>query len=191
MYSEQITIARAVITAIHLKVEDSKIQTRIIASGAMSPELAQQIGARSLIYAENGTPKGGYTAAKLDTGCAAFRAVFEADPALKQSFELLSGDSTDSYVVTREADGALKLKFRLNYHGDPHQAIAFVQMVGNAECSLKITPLQTEIPANAKDEDDEDEEEQNDLFIDDADPVIASQDAVRQRLINHTSKRAQ
>ena len=84
--------------------------------------------------------------------------MFEADPSLKQSFELISGDSTDRYVVERGAEGVLRLKLRLNYHGDPHEVLAYVGVVGSGESMLKIVPLQTTIDnAKASKEDDKEE----------------------------------
>jgi hypothetical protein len=158
MYSNEIEIPKAVITAIHHKVEDDKVQTRITVTGTLLPDLAERLGARDLIFAENGTPKGGFSSLALDTGCAAFRAIFEADPALKQSFELTSGDSTDQYTVTRLAECVMQLKLRLNYHGDPHRAVAYVMAIGNGDSRLRIVPLQTEIPAKDEPEEENDQE---------------------------------
>lgn len=159
MYSSEVEIPNAVITAIHYKIEDDKIQTRISVTGTLLPDLAEHFGARNLIFADNGTPKGGFLALSLDTGCAAFRAIFEADPALKQSFELSSGDSTDQYTVKRLAEGVMQLRLRLNYHGEPHQVLAYAAAIGNGKSRLRIIPLQTEMPATAEaDHEDEDQE---------------------------------
>ncbi len=158
MFSKPIEIWDAVITAIHHKVEDGAVQSRILVTGTLNPDLADELGTRTLVFASNGTPKGGFSKLELDTGCAAFRAVFEADPSLKQSFELISGDSTDRYIVERGAEGVLRLKLRLNYHGDPHEVLAYVGVVGSGESMLKIVPLQTTIDnAKASKEDDKEE----------------------------------
>jgi hypothetical protein len=125
MYSNEIEIPKAVITAIHHKVEDDKVQTRITVTGTLLPDLAERLGARDLIFAENGTPKGGFSSLALDTGCAAFRAI---------------------------------LKLRLNYHGDPHRAVAYVMAIGNGDSRLRIVPLQTEIPAKDEPEEENDQE---------------------------------
>lgn len=173
MYSTEVEISDAVITAIHHKIADDKVQTRITVTGMLLPDLAERLSARDLIFAGNGTPKGGFSSLSLDTGCAAFRAVFEADPALRQSFELTSGDSTDQYTVARLAEGVMQLKLRLNYHGDPHQALAYVMAIGSGQSKLRIVPLQTEMPAKV--DEPEEEEDQERLF----DPEVTH---VRQKL---------
>ncbi len=189
MYSEQIVLRDAVIDSIHCKTEDGKVQSRIQVHGSLTQEVADVLGAKSLLFAHNGTPKEGFSSLALNTGCAAFRALFEADPALKQSFELVSGDSTDRYIVERLEDGILKVKLRLNYHGDPHAALAYIVAIGNAESKLKIVPLQATMDgedraktnAEYADEDDADE-------ADEESPIIAeakvAREAVRQRLIS-------
>jgi hypothetical protein len=182
MYSEPITLRDAVITAIHLKTEDGKVQSRIQVHGSLNQEVADILGAKSLLFAINGTPKEGYSVMRLNTGCASFRATFEADPALKQAFELASGDSTDRYIVERQAEGVLKLKLRLNYHGDPHQALAYITAVGNSESLLRIVPLQTELDED--EDEDEDRPKRNDEYLSEK-PVVVPAEAVRQSLIGH------
>ena len=79
MFSKPIEIWDAVITAIHHNVEDGAVQSRILVTGTLNPDLADELGTKTLVFASNGTPKGGFSKLELDTGCAAFRAVFEAD----------------------------------------------------------------------------------------------------------------
>ena len=188
MYSEPITLRDAVIDSIHLKTEDGKVQSRIQVHGSLNQEVADILGAKSLLFATNGTPKEGYSVIQLKTGCAAHRATFQADEALKQSFEILSGDSSDRYIVERQAEGLLMLKLRLNYHGDPHQALAYVMAVGNSESLLKIVPLQSEMAVDEEDEKGEDEVEErpkkNDEYLSDELP-FAPVETVRQELIGH------
>jgi hypothetical protein len=43
MYSNEIEIPKAVITAIHHKVEDDKVQTRITVTGTLLPDLAERL----------------------------------------------------------------------------------------------------------------------------------------------------
>ena len=173
MFAKEILMGGTVISSIHHKIQDDKMQTRISCSGTLNPILAAKLGAQDLVFAKNGTPKGGFSSLALDTGCAAFRALFQPDAALKHSFELVSGDSTDRYVIKRQEGGVLKLELRLNYHGNPHEAIAYALAVGGAEAELKIVPLQSEIDTtksgdeqgdeDTEDGDDEDDS-QDDLF---------------------------
>jgi hypothetical protein len=146
MFSEPIEIWDATIAAINHKVTDGVMASRILVSGTLNPALAKELEIKTLVFLPNDAPKDGFTKLELSTGCQAFRAVFEADPALKQSFEI-NGDSTNNYVVERQAEGVLRLKLRLNYHGDPHQALAFVLAVGSGASMLKIVPLQRELDA--------------------------------------------
>jgi hypothetical protein len=181
MFSEQVTFRDAVIDSIHCKTQDGKVQSRILAHVSLSQEAAEVLGVKSLVFAENGTPKEGFHSLALDTGCAAFRALFE-HPELKQSFEIATGDSTDSYVVQRMEEGRLKLKLRLNYHGDPHPAIAFINSVGNAESRLKIIPLQGEL--SAEEDEDEHRPRKNHEYPPEEQKLMSA-DAVRQRMITH------
>jgi hypothetical protein len=144
MFSEPIAIWDAAITAISHKLKDGVLTSHIIVTGTLNEDLAEELDVESLVFAANGAPKQGFEKLELSTGCQAFRAVFEADPALKQSIEI-TGDSTDNYLVERTSEGALRLKCRLNYHGDPHQVLAYVLAVGSGESHLKIVPLQTEL----------------------------------------------
>lgn len=187
MYSDEVQISDAVITAIHHKIEDDNLQTRISVTGTLLPDLAERLGCRDVIFAKNGTPKGGYSTVQLDTGCKAYRAVFQSDPALKQTFELMSGDSTDRYVAERVADGVIKLKFRLNYHGVPHEAIAYVLAIGSGESRLKIVPLQTEI-APAAAEDEKPRQRTVDEYLSDA-PVVVASETVRNAMNRRTARR--
>jgi hypothetical protein len=184
MFSDQIVLRDAVIDSIHYKTEDGKVQGRVQLHASLTQEAGEILGVKSVVFANNGTPKDGFSTLALDTGCAAFRAVFNADPSLKQSFELVSGDSTDRYIVERQAEGHLELKLRLNFHGDPHPALAYIVAVGNAESLLKIVPLQSEIkPA----EGDERRPQKNDEYLSEK-PVVVSAEAVRQRLTTHRSQ---
>jgi hypothetical protein len=158
MYSEQLVLRDAVIDSTHHKTQEGKVQTRIQVHGSLNQEVADVLGIKSLVFAHNGTPKDGFSTLQLDTGCAPFRAVFEADPALKQSFEITSGDSTDRFVLERQ-EGGLKLKMRLNYHGDPHAALAYTVAVGNFESKLKIVPLQSTLDTKPADEESKQEPE--------------------------------
>ena len=193
MYSEPITIRDFITRSIHIKSADGKCQTRVQGDGTLTQEVAETLGAKSLVFAPNGTPKEGFSSLQLDTGCGAFRAVFQADPALKQSFEVPSGDSSDQYTVERQEEGLLKLKLRLNYHGDPHQAVAYLAAVGNAESLLKIVPLQSEINTEADEEDNEEAEKdlQEPLYQPEQHPGV---EPARQTLISgrrHGRKRTQ
>ena len=146
MFAEPIEVWDAVITAVSHKIKDGLVSSRILFTGTLNEDLADALGAKTLVFTSNGTPKEGFSKLELSTGCAACRALFEADPALKQSFEL-NGDSSDNYVIERQAEGVLRLKARLNYHGDPYQVLGYVLAVGSGESVLKITPLQTELEA--------------------------------------------
>jgi hypothetical protein len=198
MFSKPIEVWDAQITSVHLKTEDSKVQTRIMVTGSLDADLAEDLGARHVLFSDNGTPKQGYSKLQLDTRCQSFRAVFEADPALKQSFEILAGDSTDRYIVERQADGVLQLKLRLNYHGDPHHALAYIMAVGDSQSILKIVPLQQELDGEKR-EDDEDEdtdEDEDDDEEPEEEPVqqeLVKPEPARQRLITgrrHAKKQA-
>jgi hypothetical protein len=145
MYSQPVEISDAVITAISHKMKDGSLVCRILVVGELSWRLAAELDVRGLVFLENGAPKQGFAKLELSTGCAAFRAVFEADPALKQSFEI-TGDSSDKYVIERGAEDVLRLKFRLNYSGgDPHKALAYMLAVGDSASLVRIIPLQQEL----------------------------------------------
>lgn len=147
-FSEPIEVGDAVITAINHKLKDGSVISRILVKGTLSQSLASQLGIGGLAFLANGAPKEGFARLELSTGCQAFRAVLESDPALKQSIEI-TGDSSDKYLVERGAEGVLRLKFRLNYTGgDPHQALAYVMAVGSGESLLRVIPLQQELDLN-------------------------------------------
>lgn len=151
MFSEPITLRNAVLRDVHNQMSNGKLQTRIVCVGTLSQELAELLGAKTIVYRENGTPREGFQELKLDTSCAAFRAVFEADPALKQSFELASGDSSDQYRIKRMEDGSLQLSLRLNFHsGDVYRLFSYWTALGDGDSLLKITPLQTAIADKPK-----------------------------------------
>lgn len=144
MFSEPIELYDAVITAVSHKVKDGGVNSRLIVLCTLSPGLAEELDAASLVFAANGTPKEGFDRLELSTGCASFRAIFEAPKQVKQSFEM-NGDSVNHMSVDRKPDGILQLRLRLNYHGDPHTALGFVMAVGSMECLCKIIPLQREL----------------------------------------------
>ena len=193
MFSKPIEIWDVIIPSISHKNRDGTVMTRISVTGTLNPALAKELGIEDLIFHKNGTPKGGFSSLALDTGCAAFRATIEAEQ-LKQQFELVSGDSTDSYVVQRMDEGVMQLRLRLNYHGDPHLPVAFVKAVGNAEAILRITPLQSEIDpnpvkTNAEYAAEEEAEEQQRLDV--LGDGSSGREAVRQRLIGRGHGRKQ
>jgi len=144
MFSAPVEIWDATVTAIHHKMKDGVLSSRLTVAGTLDESLAKELGANSLVFAENGTAKEGFSKLELSTGCAAFRALFQPDPVLKHDVEI-TGDSTDNYLVERKTKGGLKLKFRINYHGDPHQMLAYVMAIGSGEAHLRITPLQKEL----------------------------------------------
>lgn len=150
MFNNEIQLWHAVIAAINHKVKDGAVHSRIAVTGVLDVKLAEELGIKSLAFANNGTPKEGFTKLELSTSCQAFRAVFEAE-GLRQTFEI-TGDSADNFLVERIAEGVLRIKFRLNYHGDPHQALAYVLAVGSAESELKVVPLQQELDAAGESE---------------------------------------
>lgn len=200
MFSEPVLFRDAVIDSAHLKTQDGKVQTRVTIHASLTQETSELLGVKSLVYAPNGTPKEGFVSLDLDTGCAACRIVVE-HPELKQSFEIPTGDSTDQYVLERLDEGRLKLKLRINYHGDPLPLADFVTKVGNAESRLKIVPLQSEIPLGKADEKRAREmsprvpsaaktQVKPEEYLSDK-PVVVSAEAVRQRLVTHRGKQAQ
>lgn len=149
MFNNQIEIWHTQIAALNHKVKDGTVHSRLLVAGVLDTKLAEDLGIKNLVFANNGTPKEGFSKLELSTNCHAFRAVFEAE-GLRQTFEI-TGDNTDNFLVERVTDekhGSFRLKFRLNYHGDPHQALAYVLAVGSAESSLKVVPLQQELDAS-------------------------------------------
>lgn len=111
---------------------------RVSVSGLLTRELATELGCQDLVFLDNGAPRQGFTKFDLDVECGAFRAFFEADPELKQRFELAG----DSFVVKRTDNGLFQLSWRMNYHGDPHPALAYLEAVGGADSALRIVPLE-------------------------------------------------
>ena len=93
------------------------------------------------MFLEDGGPKQGFSKFDLDVECGAFRAIFEAGPDLKQRFEL-TGDSCESFAVKRTENGTFQLSWRMNYHGDPHPVMAYLDAVGGAGSALQIFPLE-------------------------------------------------
>jgi len=141
MMDKTITLKSVQIGAIAHRLKEGTLLHRLSVSGLLTRELATDMGCQDLIFLENGAPKQGFTKFDLDVECGAFRASFEADPVLKQRFEM-TGDSCDSFVVKRTDDGLFLLFWRMNYHGDPHPALAYLEAVGGADSALRIVPLE-------------------------------------------------
>ncbi len=141
MLDKPITWKAVQITAVAHRLKDGILLHRLSVSGLLTQELAADLGCQDLVFLENGAPKQGFTKFDLDVECGAFRANFEADPDLKQRFEL-TGESCEGFVIKRTETGAFVLSWRMNYHGDPHPALAYLEAVGGGDSALRIIPLE-------------------------------------------------
>lgn len=144
MFTDKISLGDAQISGIVHKLKDGVLTSRILVSATLTEGIAEELECKGLVFTPNGIAKEGWSKLELSTGCASCRAVFQAAPELKQEFEL-DADAADNFVVERQAEGRLRLKLRLNYHGDPYKPLAYVLAVGSGESWLEITPLQKEI----------------------------------------------
>ena len=141
MLDKPITLRAVQITALAHRLKEGILLHRLSVSGLLTRELAAELGCQDLVFLDNGTPKHGFTKFDLDVECGAFRASFEADPDLKQRFQL-TGDACEGFVVKRTEAGELLLSWRMDYHGDPHPALAYLEAVGSADSALRIVPLE-------------------------------------------------
>ena len=141
MLDKPITLKAVQITALAHRLKEGVLLHRLAVTGLLTRELASELGCQDLVFLENGAPKQGFTKFDLDVECGAFRATFEADPDLKQHFELI-GDACESFVVKRNEAGSFQLSWRMNYHGDPHPALAYLEAVGGGDSALRIVPLE-------------------------------------------------
>ncbi len=144
MLDKPITLKAVQITALAHRLKEGILLHRLAVSGLLTRELAADLGCQDLVFLENGTPKRGFTKFDLDVECGAYRASFEADPDLKQRFEI-TGDSCETFVVKRTETGSFLLSWRMNYHGDPHPALAYLEAVGGADSALQIVPLEQQL----------------------------------------------
>ena len=135
---QAILINQAQIHSINHKLKDGRLSHSILISGALDENLARELGCEELVYLKNGTPRQGFPQLPLDVSCGAFRVRFEADPDLHQQFEI-AGDTCDRFLVKRNENGSLQLRLRLNFHGDPHPALAYAEVVGNGRSTLSLT----------------------------------------------------
>ena len=141
MLNKPITLKALRITTLAHRLKEGMLLHRLALTGLLTRELAVDLGCQDLVFLENGAPKQGFTKFDLDVECGAFRASFEADSDLKQRFEL-TGDSCESFVVKRTETGSFLLSWRMNYHSDPHPALAYLEAVGGADSGLQIVPLE-------------------------------------------------
>ncbi len=141
MLDKPIALKAVQITALAPRLKEGVLLHRLAVTGLLTRDLASDLGCQDLVFLENGSPKQGFSKFDLDVECGAFRATFEADPDLKQRFEL-TGDSCEGFVVKRTEDGLFQLSWRMNYHGDPHPALAYLEAVGGAGSALQIVPLE-------------------------------------------------
>lgn len=138
---QSILIRQVQIHSINHKLKDGRLSHGILISGALDQNLARELGCEELVYFKNGTPRQGFPQLPLDVSCGAFRVRFEADPDLHHQFEI-AGDTRDRFLVKRNENGSLQLRLRLNFHGDPHPALAYAEVVGNARSLLSLTILE-------------------------------------------------
>ncbi len=141
MLDKPISLEAVQITALAHRLKEGMLLHRLAVTGLLTRELAADLGCQDLVFLENGTPKQGFSKFDLDVECGAFRATFEADPDLKQRFEL-TGDSCEDFVVKRTDDGSFQLSWRMNYRGDPRPALAYLEAVGGGGSALQIVPLE-------------------------------------------------
>ena len=141
LLDKPITLKAVQISALAHRLKEGTLLHRVSVSGLLTREPATELGCQDLVFLDNGAPRQGFIKFDLDVECGAFRAFFEADPELKQRFEL-AGASCDSFVVKRTDNGLLQLSWRMNYHGDPHPALAYLEAVGGADSALRIVPLE-------------------------------------------------
>jgi hypothetical protein len=144
MSKESLLIRQAQILSISHKLKDGRLSHSLAISGTLDPALARELGCEELVFLHNGAPRQGFPQLPLDTACGAFRATFEADPALRQEFEM-TGDTCDRFLVKRSQTGSLLLNLRLNWHGDPHPALAYVAVVGSAASTVSLTLLEQQV----------------------------------------------
>ena len=141
MLDKPITLKAVQITALAHRLKEGMLLHRLAVTGLLTRELAADLGCQDLVFLENGSPKQGFSKFDLDVECGAFRATFEADPDLKQRFEL-TGDSCERFVVKRTESGLFQLSWRMNYHGDPHPALVYLETVGGGDSALQIVSLE-------------------------------------------------
>jgi hypothetical protein len=137
----RIYIKQVQITAVSHKLKDGIMTHSLSVSGHLDQKLAQHLGCADLVFLQNGTPRQGFPQLPLDAECGAFRALFEADPELRQQFEI-TGDNCNGFVVKRNENGSLSLRFRLHYHGNPHPALGYLEAVGSGASTLALSPLE-------------------------------------------------
>ena len=98
MLDKPIALKAVQITALAPRLKEGVLLHRLAVTGLLTRDLASDLGCQDLVFLENGSPKQGFSKFDLDVECGAFRATFEADPDLKQRFEL-TGDSCEGFVV--------------------------------------------------------------------------------------------
>jgi hypothetical protein len=145
MFTDSIELWGAQVSAISHKIKDGLTTSKLVVTSMLDPDLARKLGCFDVCFLPNEAPRSSFTKMELDNGCAAFRATFEPDPALKHSMEI-TGDTVDGLTVKSSKDG-LRIYLKLCFHSDPHIPIAYVLAVGSAEAFVKIHPLQQELDA--------------------------------------------
>ena len=143
MIEYRIQIKQVQITTVTHKLKDGVMTHSLSVATHLDQKLAQYLGCADLVFLQNGMPRQGFPQLPLDAEYGAFRAVFEADPELRQQFEI-TGDSCDGFVVKRNENGSLSLRFRLHYHGNPHPALGYLEVVGSGGSTLALSPLEQE-----------------------------------------------
>ena len=145
----KITLAGAVISDVSHKIKDDSITSRLSVRSAFTPDVAEQLGCRELIYnGSDGLAKTGFSSMELDLDCGACKAHF-AHEQLPATLSI-QGDEASHFVVQREDEGQLGLKLKLVCHGNPYEILDYLMKVGEGKGFCTITPLAQRLDLSVK-----------------------------------------
>ena len=145
----KITLAGAVISDVSHKIKDGGVTSRLSLRSAFTPDVAEQLGCRELIYnGSGGLAKAGFSSMELDTDCGACKAHF-AHEQLPATLSI-QADEANHFVVQREDEGQLGLKLKLVCHGDPYDVLDYLMKIGEGKAVCTITPLAQRLDLSVK-----------------------------------------
>lgn len=154
MFETPMQLEGAVITRVTHAHKDGNLATILQIEASLTPEVAETLGCRDLVFTERGLLRPGFVAVKLSTGCKEFRCKFSVEGLQRSALEL-GGEETGAWQVKAD-DSTPMVAFKMIHAGSPFETLEYLLSIGQGPAKLRIEPLQARLPLEEKKPDADD-----------------------------------
>lgn len=140
-----LTFETARITGLHHKVEKPGITGKIEITGVFTAKIAEEMGARWVVFDKEQIIKGGFKSIELDYALQALRLKFTPKGNLDKLVLDVPSQGAGHFKVMTLGDGKKKakkllVKFKVDHAGSQVPLIQYLEQIGGAEGKLELLP---------------------------------------------------